>query len=818
MEARIMSYIISVYKIDDSSKIECNVIAFFQNAISMNHYVIVEFHDNEGENIILPFIVDNNKAEQELQLLTEDIDKQIVIQYCKENLGNKNINFTYSENVKFLAILDLKSMRLIDTYHRIPIQEMLDQKNALDVDKAIRQIDKKIIELSLDELNEIKPESATEFIKNCIDISRYDLWLNKKIEDAKSKISNFSHPDEFIHILEQLKAFQTLINLLSGPSKEKHMIEDALIDFIGCSGGNELDLKKILDNDVMQSFLSEHERKTMYRTIVLRANNKFTPKTVNAVANYFYKENDFSKAIILFNSLVERYQTNSEGIDLVETYNSIGCCYVGMMMFDDAYKAFEKTIKIDSNYAVAYNNWAYALAVECDVIPKDSSRDEKLNTALRYINRAIQHKNDDVAFYSNKACIEYELNSFQAVIEDYNDASSVSSNYKDLETILTLKLFSKIELYYTKKQTLEFNDLLNDLEIIFKNNTGKNKYLFQALDVYHKIRSDIENADEVCLNLLVFEFIVNKLMASLAIRDLNQEIYFYTSLSSLQKLLADDEFKQPIFCANHMNDPNEGQELYKTFLGQIDKKELIQDVFQKTEASCIQHQRQKLNVEFTFLKAFTENDDSLPMWIHYGDKGAGCCVKVNPRFFSNFKNDSDSEEKNLGKNPFDDEYRLYRVLYLKDGALPDNTDLEIKELYNSFINLFKELCSQYAGYPSHLKNIVSNSVVKIINSVIYLFKNIDYQYEKEMRIVLRRSASDFERDDIDIQVTNSTEKAPVPKVFIYAKKPLEIEEVILGPKTSEIDDIIPYITMRLLRMNNYQEEKVYITKSLIKYR
>ena len=568
----------------------------------------------------------------------------------------------------------------------------------------------------------------------------------------------------------------------------------------------------------MQSFLSEHERKTMYRTIVLRANNKFNPKTVNAVANYFYKENDFSKAIILFNSLVERNQTNLEGIDLVETYNSIGCCYVGMMMFDEAYNAFKKAINVDSNYAVVYNNLAYALAVECDVIPKDSLRDEKLHTALRYINRAIQHKNDDVAFYSNKACIEYELNSFQAVIEDYNDASSISSNYKDIETILTLKLFSRIELYYTKKQTLKFNDLLNDLEMIYKNNTGKNKYLFQALDVYHKIRNDIEDADEVCLNLTVLEFIVNKLMASLAIRDLNQGIYFYTSLSSLQKLLADDEFKQPIFCANHMNDPNEGQELYKTFLKKIDKKELIQNVFQKTEASCIQYQRQKLNVEFTFLKAFTENDDSLPMWIHYGDEGAGCCVKVNPRFFSNFNNDSDSEEKNLGKNPFDDEYRLYRVLYLKDGELPDNVDLEIKELYNSFINLFKEFCSQYAGYPSQLKNIVSNSVAKIINSVIYLFKNIDYQYEKEMRIVLRRSASDFERDDIDIQITNFTDKTPVPKVFIYAKKPLEIEEVILGPKTSEIDDIIPYITMRLLRMNNYQEEKVYITKSLIEYR
>ena len=32
------------------------------------------------------------------------------------------------------------------------------------------------------------------------------------------------------------------------------------------------------------------------------------PKTVNAVANYFYKEKDFGKAVKLFDSLIERYK------------------------------------------------------------------------------------------------------------------------------------------------------------------------------------------------------------------------------------------------------------------------------------------------------------------------------------------------------------------------------------------------------------------------------------------------------------------------------------------------------------------------------
>lgn len=621
-----------------------------------------------------------------------------------------------------------------------------------------------------------------------------------------------------MQVFSQLKALQSLIELLSKPIKEKRTIEDALVNLIEFIDEDALDLNAILNNGSIATFFSESERKKMYGEIVFRANGKFDIKTVNAVANYFYKENDFNKAVKLFIKLSERCDSKQDDVNIVELYNSIGCCYVGLMMFDDSYKAFRKAVEINSDYAVAYNNWAYTLITECDVIPKDSIRETKLREALRRINQAIQHKNDDVSFYSNKACIEYELNSFQAVIEDYDDATKVSSNYKDLETILKLKIYSKIELYYLKMETLTFSDFIDDLEMIYKNTTGSNKYLFQALEVYYKIKNYVNNADEICLKLMVFEFIVDKLMSALAIRNLDQDIYYYTSLSNLQRLLVDDEFKQPIFCASHMNDPNEGQELLRAFLPKTDNKELIQDLFNKTEDLATDRKRQKLHAEFTFLKAFTENEDSLPMWIHYGDEGKGCCIKVNPRFFSNFENDSDTEEKNLGSKPFNDEYRLYRVVYLKDGKLSMDIDDDIKKLYENFIDLFKDLCLQYVGFTYQLKDAVRNSILKIISNIIYLFKNTDYQYEREMRIVLRRSLSDFEREDIDIQTTSPTECNPIPKVFIYAKKPLEIEEIILGPKLVETDNIIPYITMRLLKMNNYQDEQINITKSLIEYR
>lgn len=815
-----MADFISVYTIEEGEKRECNVIAFFRNAESKKRYVIiVSPNDN---NTVIPFWVNDYAAEQELHFLEDDKDKNIIARFCENELEERSISFSYPNNIRFYAILDLEIIKFLDRVREMQLQEMLFPRKFFKIDenngKSNEKNDVDNVKISLNKININEPQSISEFIKNCINVSRYDQWINKEIEEVKNKISKFHNSDVSSSFFKQLNALQDLIELLSKPIKEKRAVVDALVNLFELVNKDELNINAILMNKSMADLYSESERKEMYGEIVFRVNEKFDFETVNTAANYFYEKNDFKKAVKLFVLLTERDGSKTNNNDIVELYNSIGCCYVGLMRFDDSYQAFRKAIEMNSNYAYAYNNWAYALMKECEVIPKDSVRETKLQEALRRINQAIQHNNKDVGFYSNKACIEYDRKSFQDVIEDFEDARKISSNFKDLETMLILKINSKIELYYLKKETLSFSDFIDDLEEIYKKKIGGDKFLYQALEVYYNIKNFVDNADEVCFRILVLEFIVNKLMSALEIQSLDQGIYFYTKLSSLQSFLADDKFRQPIFCADHMNDPNEGQELIRAFLQKIDSKVLIQDLFDKSEDFDANKRRQKLHAKYIFLKAFTENDDSLPMWIHYGDEGKGCCVKINPRFFGDFKSDFDTEEKNLGIKSFDDEYKLYRVLYLKNGKLSPDIDAEIRQLYNDFIEIFNELCSQYEEYSRQLKDAVKDPILKIISKIMYLFKNSDYQYEKEMRIVLQRSLSDLEREDIDIQTTSPTESNPIPKVFIYTKKPLEIEEIILGPKLSETNNIIPYVTMRLLKMNKYRNEPVNITKSSIKYR
>ena len=138
-----MSYPITIYKVEEDDKKECNVVDFFRNYISSKYYVIIESPDYNDGNTLIPFLVDGDKDEQKPQLIKDDFDKKIIEQYCEnENLEDKNIDFSCSEDIEFLAILDLKSMKLMETIHSMPIEQLLNRKKALDVDKIVERIDK----------------------------------------------------------------------------------------------------------------------------------------------------------------------------------------------------------------------------------------------------------------------------------------------------------------------------------------------------------------------------------------------------------------------------------------------------------------------------------------------------------------------------------------------------------------------------------------------------------------------------------------------------------------------------------------------------
>lgn len=52
---------------------------------------------------------------------------------------------------------------------------------------------------------------------------------------------------------------------------------------------------------------------------------------------------------------------------------------------------------------------------------------------------------------------------------------------------------------------------------------------------------------------------------------------------------------------------------------------------------------------------------------------------------------------------------------------------------------------------------------------------------------------------------------PIPKTYVYATKGVPIEEIILAPKVTEVDDIVPFFAETILGLHNYATEKVNIS-------
>lgn len=97
-----------------------------------------------------------------------------------------------------------------------------------------------------------------------------------------------------------------------------------------------------------------------------------------------------------------------------------------------------------------------------------------------------------------------------------------------------------------------------------------------------------------------------------------------------------------------------------------------------------------------------------------------------------------------------------------------------------------------------------NAISECIEEIRYLFKSVDYKYENELRI-LRYANLDPSNDKIKID-----KESGIGKLYVERDNPIQIEEVIFGPKFPNPE----YITPLLKLLDNDIKYK----KSTIKFR
>ena len=272
-----------------------------------------------------------------------------------------------------------------------------------------------------------------------------------------------------------------------------------------------------------------------------------------------------------------------------------------------------------------------------------------------------------------------------------------------------------------------------------------------------------------------------------------EEIAYYTSAEVFSYMLpekcteeddtADRLGKLTVMHLSYMNDPNEGKTLQKAIYG--------------PSYGALQKGRKPLDVPFVFVKCFSPRIDYLPMWEMYGDHARGCCLVID------WKASKWMEEEA--------EPVLYHVCYLRKQG---NSYVVLNEDNEKLSRSCRAINSQLQELHNVAEEIAEQDrryLDDVLGKVLYLFKDSSYSYEQELRVIYQTEEN--------ILHTKPKDPKDKPWLFVQTPFPLELDEVILGPKFPDVSTRVPYLQEQLdLMCEKTGTEKPRITLSEIDYR
>lgn len=314
-----------------------------------------------------------------------------------------------------------------------------------------------------------------------------------------------------------------------------------------------------------------------------------------------------------------------------------------------------------------------------------------------------------------------------------------------------------------------------------------------------KINQDIDRLKnhpsylDLKVELLSVLFYTLKIKRLLAIPHNAEAIGRYAKVENIKYFVAPPKVDGTLrmFNAAYMNDPSEGFVLPQFLFGENS---------QILDSDCIQYSN-------IYLSCFTVAIDQLPMWSMYGNDGTGCCLILQKDFFD-YSSEDLSDEMILGLNHNFESNFLYRICYLSHTS--KTFTLTINEFAHDIPNLSEELSNAISLLKEHLDKVIpfkqqgkekaiNKILMFILDQIRYLFKDGSYAHEQELRLI--RYSETPKIDD---------KSWIVPQLYVEVEKPLEYEKVILGPKVTQPNRIIPYLL--------YTGKVKSVEKSKIKYR
>lgn len=508
----------------------------------------------------------------------------------------------------------------------------------------------------------------------------------------------------------------------------------------------------------------------------------------------------------------------------MQLYINLGDLYTVMKKYDKAEKYYNRCLKVNSKYnhyalsklgAINYYNNEYDKAL---------SNFEKALEEIEVVEELTDKQKIKQAYHSSLGRVCEDKNDYKNAIKYYKKAIKLITNdinYKKLISFyntIILRCYVKLEEYeeaikYLKLDDQEyiFNYLsINGLFFIRKNLIDAKKYednIKEEIDkliISKKLKSfgyeSKENEEIFKLAKVIEEILVSYLF--------NNEIKLihYTKKELVHKLFCKKEKKKlRLNNSAYMNDPNEG-ELLKKMLISLDNnddnkiKNIVDKIYKDKYIDDVRKIIPKGNG--IYLTSFSKAIDKLPMWISYTEDASGIGLVLDNNFFQLETGiDIDNEDINIDS----DVKKTYRMIYFLDVKYIDKNNLKSELNTEENIELKLRLEEINNLLIKIEKNDKLNDNIKIVkellDSIRFIFKDIQYDYEEEVRIIQIENNSDNIKYDENIG-----------RYYINLEKDLDsCSEVILGVKCKSKMNLAEYI------YNNSRNKNINVTISSAEY-
>ncbi len=421
--------------------------------------------------------------------------------------------------------------------------------------------------------------------------------------------------------------------------------------------------------------------------------------------------------------------------------------YFLLREYDLCQRVAEKALEVNPNNANAHHHIGNAYFSK-----------ERYEKAIEEYNKAITLNPELPYPYSNLGIVYYRLKQYKMSIEAYNRAINIDPKYSTAYYNRALTYFDQGQY---KKALLDFE---KKIELTKDNPDYYTSVAKEKIAEIGKLINDKAYSD---INILV-----NKVKGVLLYKD--DCITHYTGITVAKALIL-DKSKLRLSEGAYLNDTSEGRELFKYLhltATPIDGHDTIAEPFAKKP----------------FIGSFVAESkhDDLTLWRMYGkeakEEARGCSITMRRDELITKITESLPGYKKEDASKADSEFIFYRVAYRKQDnerpfTIPSGKP-EDEDLLNEYM---KELAINVKDFEEKRAGNVADKqkLLELLNEIAYLFKSYDYQYEHEIRLVLKGTG--FAKI-VDMGFTP-------PKVYIELIniRPV-LKKITLGPKVEKSDE------------------------------